>query len=115
MRDTLNCLDTFNAAGNTYHYYSLSRLQKRLPVSRLPYSIKILLENLLRHEDGENITASDIEALARWEPEAEPSQEIAFTPARVVLQDFTGVPAIVDLAAMRDAMKALGGEPSRIN
>ncbi|HET6591341.1 MAG TPA: aconitate hydratase AcnA, partial [Xanthomonadales bacterium] len=81
----------------------------------LPFSLKILLENLLRHEDGVDVTRSDIEALCRWDPQAEPSTEIAFTPGRVVLQDFTGVPAVVDLAAMRDAMKALGGDPERIN
>ncbi|MDH3506625.1 MAG: aconitase family protein, partial [Gammaproteobacteria bacterium] len=84
-------------------------------VARLPYSLKILLENLLRHEDGENITADDIKALAAWDPSAQPDQEIAFTPARVILQDFTGVPAIVDLAAMRDAVVKLGGSPSSIN
>ncbi len=84
-------------------------------VAHLPYSLKILLENLLRHEDGENITADDIKALAAWDPSAQPDQEIAFTPARVILQDFTGVPAVVDLAAMRDAMVKLGGKPSAIN
>ncbi len=84
-------------------------------VAHLPYSLKILLENLLRHEDGENITADDIRALAAWDPSAQPDQEIAFTPARVILQDFTGVPAVVDLAAMRDAMVKLGGKPSAIN
>ena len=82
-------------------------------VGRLPYSIRILLENLLRHEDGTSVTADDIEALAQWDPSEE--REIAFRPARVILQDFTGVPAVVDLAAMRDAMTELGGEPSRIN
>ena len=81
----------------------------------LPYSLKILLENLCRHEDGVNVTRADIEALANWDPAAEPSSEIVFTPARVLLQDFTGVPAVVDLAAMRDAVRALGGEASRVN
>ena len=81
----------------------------------LPYSLKILLENLCRHEDGVNVTRSDIEALANWDPAAEPTAEIVFTPARVLLQDFTGVPAVVDLAAMRDAVRALGGRPSRVN
>ena len=75
----------------------------------LPYSLKILLENLYRHEDGVNVTRADIEALASWDPAAEPTTEIVFTPARVLLQDFTGVPAVVDLAAMRDAVRALGG------
>jgi aconitate hydratase len=81
----------------------------------LPYSLKILLENLLRFEDGRTVRAGDIEALLNWDPQAEPSQEIAFRPARVLLQDFTGVPAVVDLAAMRDAMVALGGDPAKIN
>ncbi|MGH3376671.1 MAG: aconitase family protein, partial [Actinoallomurus sp.] len=81
----------------------------------LPYSLKILLENLLRTEDGANITADDVAALAAWDPSAEPSREIQFTPARVLMQDFTGVPAIVDLAAMRQAMRDLGGDPGKIN
>ncbi|MDX1563133.1 MAG: aconitate hydratase AcnA, partial [Gammaproteobacteria bacterium] len=81
----------------------------------LPFTLKILLENLLRHEDGTNVTADDIEALANWNPKAEPDNEIAFTPARVILQDFTGVPAVVDLAAMRDAVVALGGKAAAIN
>ena len=83
--------------------------------SRLPFSLKVLLENLLRHEDGVTVTADDIKALAAWDPKAEPDREIAFRPSRVLLQDFTGVPAIVDLAAMRDAMKRLGGDPKKIN
>ena len=82
---------------------------------RLPFSLKILLENLLRSEDDKTVTADDIRALANWDPAAAPSREIAFRPARVLMQDFTGVPAIVDLAAMREAMKALGGNPARIN
>ena len=81
----------------------------------LPYSLKILLENLLRHEDGANVTRADVEALANWDPAAEPSTEIVFTPARVLLQDFTGVPAVVDLAAMRDAVRSLGGDAHRVN
>src|SRR5579885_1344084 len=84
-------------------------------VARLPFSLKILLENLLRHEDGVTVTADDIKALASWDPQAEPQTEIAFRPSRVLLQDFTGVPAIVDLAAMRDAMQRLGGDPRKIN
>ena len=84
-------------------------------MSRLPFSLKVLLENLLRHEDGVTVTADDIKALASWDPKAEPDREIAFRPSRVLLQDFTGVPAIVDLAAMRDAMKRLGGDPKKIN
>ncbi len=86
-----------------------------LPISRLPFSLKILLENLLRHEDGVTVTRDDIKALANWNPKAQPDREIAFQPSRVLLQDFTGVPAIVDLAAMRDAMKRLGGDPKKIN
>ncbi|MFU8877614.1 MAG: aconitate hydratase AcnA [Wenzhouxiangellaceae bacterium] len=115
MRDALNCRDTLEANGKKYHFYSLKKLGQNHDLSRLPYSLKILLENLLRHEDGENITEKDIAAIADWDPKAEPDQEIAFTPARVVLQDFTGVPAIVDLAAMRDAMKNLGGSAKKIN
>lgn len=104
------------AIGNTeYEVFSVGRLADRYPVGKLPYAQKILLENLLRHEDGVNVTRDDIEALANWDPQAEPSQEIAFTPARVLMQDFTGVPAVVDLAAMRDAMRALGGDPEKIN
>jgi aconitate hydratase len=116
MRNELGCLDQFEANGKTFNFYSLNKLAEDHPrVKQLPYSLKILLENLLRFEDGVNITASDIEALVNWDPKATPDQEIAFTPARVVLQDFTGVPAIVDLAAMRDAMKALGGQAGQIN
>ena len=99
----------------TYEIFRLDALQSRFDVARLPFSLKVLLENLLRHEDGESIRAPDIEALATWDASARPSVEIAFTPARVVMQDFTGVPAIVDLAAMRDAMIAMGGDPNKIN
>ncbi len=98
-----------------YAYCDLKVLEGRYDIQRLPYSLKILLENLLRNDDGVNVTKEDIEALAGWDPKAEPSKEIAFTPARVLLQDFTGVPAVVDLAAMRDAIGRLGGEPSKIN
>ncbi|MBX4420542.1 hypothetical protein K4H00_21300, partial [Mycobacterium tuberculosis] len=91
-------------------------LGQRFDISHLPYSMKILLENLLRHEDGGITVGKDhIEAVARWNPAAEPDTEIAFMPARVVLQDFTGVPCVVDLAAMRDAMNALGADASKIN
>ena len=98
-----------------YEIYSVARLADKHPVTNLPFSQKILLENMLRHEDGVNITVDDIAALANWAATATPSQEIAFTPARVLMQDFTGVPAVVDLAAMRDAMKSLGGDPAKIN
>jgi aconitate hydratase len=99
----------------SYEIYRLGALQSRFDVARLPFSLKILLENLLRNEDGESVRAKDIEALASWDAKAQPSVEIAFTPARVVMQDFTGVPAVVDLAAMRDAMAELGGDPEKIN
>ena len=99
----------------SYEIFRLDALQSRYDVARLPFSLKILLENLLRNEDGESIRKQDIEALATWNASDEPSKEISFTPARVVMQDFTGVPAIVDLAAMRDAMKEMGGDPNRIN
>src|SRR6201999_4064515 len=95
--------------------YRLDALQSKFDVARLPFSLKVLLENLLRTEGNGSVTAEDIEALATWDAKAEPSKEIAFTPARVVMQDFTGVPAIVDLAAMRDAMSAMGGDPEKIN
>jgi aconitate hydratase len=100
----------------SYEIYRLDSVSgDGLDVASLPYSLKILLENLLRTEDGANITASDIEALAGWDPQAAPSKEIQFTPARVIMQDFTGVPCVVDLATMREAMAELGGDPTRIN
>jgi aconitate hydratase len=100
----------------TYEIFRLNALEaKGLSLTRLPYSLRILLENLLRQEDGKSVTADDIEFLAKWKAKAEPSREIAFMPARVLMQDFTGVPAVVDLAAMRDAMKQLGGDPEKIN
>src|ERR1700691_2348927 len=101
--------------GRSYDIFRIDALQSRYDVARLPFSLKILLENLLRNEDGESIRAADIEALASWNARAEPSKEIAFTPARVVMQDFTGVPAIVDLAAMRDAIVAMDGDADKIN
>ncbi len=107
---------TLKVGDTRYEIFSLGALEaKGLPLRRLPYSLRILLENLLRHEDGKSVTANDIERLAKWEAAAEPSREIAFSPARVLMQDFTGVPAIVDLAAMRDAMKHLGSDPEKIN
>ncbi|MBA0052043.1 aconitate hydratase AcnA [Streptomyces sp. AJS327] len=95
--------------------YEIFRLDKVEGSARLPYSLKVLLENLLRTEDGANITADHIRAVGDWDPAAQPSQEIQFTPARVIMQDFTGVPCVVDLATMREAVKELGGDPSRIN
>jgi aconitate hydratase len=106
---------SLSVGDRSYDIFRLDALQAKYDVARLPFSLKILLENLLRNEDGESIRAQDIEALAKWNAGDEPSQEIAFTPARVVMQDFTGVPAIVDLAAMRDAMREMGGEQSKIN
>ena len=104
-----------DVGGRTYEIFRLDALQSKFDVARLPFSLKVLLENLLRNEDGVGIRAGDIEALASWDHNADPSKEIAFTPARVVMQDFTGVPAVVDLAAMRDAMADLGGDPNKIN
>jgi aconitate hydratase len=107
---------TLKSGSRSYTIYRLPALEaKGFNLSRLPFSLKILLENLLRREDGVNVTAGDIEFLAKWDAKAEPSREIAYMPARVLMQDFTGVPAVVDLAAMRDAVKALGGDPERVN
>lgn len=106
--------DSLSLDGRTYAFHSLRALPGTA-VSRLPYSLKILLENLLRHEDGSSVTRDDIQALLDWQPSAVPSKEIAYRPARVLMQDFTGVPAVVDLAAMREAMLNMGGDPSGIN
>jgi aconitate hydratase len=116
-------LDSFKSrrkmtvAGKEYTYFSLTAAEKNglKGISRLPYSLKVLLENLLRHEDGQTVTAADIKAIAAWLRKKTSDREIAFRPARVLMQDLTGVPAVVDLAAMRDAMKALGGDPEKIN
>ncbi|HVE68057.1 MAG TPA: aconitate hydratase [Solirubrobacteraceae bacterium] len=107
--------DTLRVGDREHEIFRLDALQARYDVARLPFSLKILLENLLRTEDGVSVRREDVEALARWDASAEPSDEIAFTPARVLMQDFTGVPAVVDLAAMRDAMADMGGDPGRIN
>ncbi|HEY4596925.1 MAG TPA: aconitase family protein, partial [Thermoanaerobaculia bacterium] len=116
MNDSFGSRATLRAGGRELQIARLDALEKRgFAVSHLPYSLRILLENLLRREDGSAVTADEIEALARWDPQETPSREIAFMPARVLLQDFTGVPAVVDLAAMRDAMVAMGGDPRRIN
>ena len=116
LKDTFQARGTLEVGDKSYRIARLSALTDRgFDLSRLPYCMKILLENLLRREDGETVTAEDIEALARWDAKAEPSHEIAFAPARVILQDFTGVPAVVDLAAMRDAVVKLGGDPDQIN
>jgi aconitate hydratase len=115
MQDSFSVRRTLSVNDKTYNYFSLPALSENIDISRLPFSLKILLENLLRHEDGLDITHDDIKALANWDPKAKPETEIAFTPSRVVLQDFTGVPAVVDLAAMRDAVQNLGGKPEMIN
>src|SRR4051794_31746542 len=106
---------TLRVGDRELEVFRLEALQSRFDVARLPFSLKILLENLLRTEGNGAVDAADIEALATWDAKADPSKEIAFTPARVVMQDFTGVPAVVDLAAMRDAMADLGGDPAKIN
>ncbi len=116
MADTFATRSTLQVNGKTYTYASLPKLGERFDISHLPYSMKILLENLLRHEDGGiTVGSRHVEAVAKWDPAAEPDTEIAFMPARVVLQDFTGVPCVVDLAAMRDAVVRLGGNPEQIN
>jgi aconitate hydratase len=114
MTDSFKARTTLKVGAQQYEICGLNALQA-YKVDRLPFSLKILLENLLRFEDGVNVTRGDIEALLRWDPKAPPRDEIAFTPARVIMQDFTGVPCIVDLAAMREAIARLGGDPERVN
>jgi len=114
MKDTFGARSTLAVGGNDHEIFRLDAVSEG-HVARLPYSLKILLENLLRHEDGRDVTRDDILALANWDPKADPSTEISFTPSRVILQDFTGVPAVVDLAAMRDAVVKLGGSADKIN
>src|ERR1700730_1320100 len=114
MTDSFNARTTLRVGSQQYEMLSLAAL-KSLNVERLPFSLKVLLENLLRFEDGVNVSKSDIEALVQWDPKALPNYEIAFTPARVIMQDFTGVPCIVDLAAMREAIIKLGGDPQKVN
>ncbi len=114
--DSFGAKSTLDVGDTSYQIFRLDAVSgDGLEVASLPYSLKVLLENLLRTEDGANITADDIRALAGWEADAEPSKEIQYTPARVIMQDFTGVPAVVDLATMREAMKDLGGDPAKIN
>src|SRR5579871_2605146 len=110
--NSLGSRAALEVAGRKYEIYRLDAAEGS---DSLPYSLKILLENLLRNEDGANITADHVRALASWDPAKEPDTEIQFTPARVILQDLTGVPAVVDLAAMREAMQALGGDAAKIN
>ncbi|MGF1619543.1 MAG: aconitate hydratase AcnA [Rhodomicrobiaceae bacterium] len=115
--DSFNCRRTLDVDGKSYEYFSLPEAEKNglAGISRLPFSLKVLLENLLRFEDGQTVTADDIKAMAAWLNERMSTREIAYRPARVLMQDFTGVPAVVDLAAMRDAMKMMGGDPTKIN
>ncbi len=112
--DSFQSKSTLTSGSQTVTYFALAAL-KDYDLTKIPFSLRILLENLLRHEDGRTVTPDDIHFLAQWDATAEPSREIAYMPARVLMQDFTGVPAIVDLAAMRDAMRALGGDPDKIN
>ncbi len=115
-QDTLNTRSTLTAGGKSYDYYSLSKAAEQLgDISRLPFSMRVLLENLLRFEDGVTVTRDDIQAIVDWQQERRSDREIQYRPARVLMQDFTGVPCVVDLAAMRDAMTALGGNPEKIN
>ncbi|MGB2852566.1 MAG: aconitate hydratase [Solirubrobacterales bacterium] len=114
-QDSFGARSTLDVGGRSYAIARLDALQAKYDVARLPYSIKVLLENVLRLEDGVSVTADDVETIATWEAAAEPFQEIPFQPARVLMQDFTGVPAVVDLAAMRDAMDELGADASKIN
>src|ERR1700694_5853328 len=115
--DSFKSRKTLKVAGKTYVYYSLPAAEKNglKGISKLPYSMRVLLENLLRYEDGQTVTKGDIKAVADWAKTRTSDREIAFRPARVLMQDLTGVPAVVDLAAMRDAMKALGGDPNKTN
>jgi aconitate hydratase 1 len=116
MADSFGSRSALRVGNRSFEIFRLSALQAAgLPIERLPFSLKILLENLLRREDGASVTRQQIEAVARWQPDAEPAREIAFMPARVIMQDFTGVPAVVDLAAMRSATQRAGGDPTCIN
>ena len=115
--DSFRCRKTLRVGSKSYVIYSLKAAEAGglEGISQLPFSLKVLLENLLRHEDGRTVTKHDIRAVAEWAKKRKSDREIAFRPARVLMQDFTGVPAVVDLAAMRDAMKSLGGDPNKIN
>src|SRR5688500_17817189 len=114
MTGSFNARSTLNVGTRTYDFWSFASLSAE-KIARLPFSLKILLENLLRYEDGVNVTRDDIEAVLNWDAKATPSYEIDFTPARVIMQDLTGVPCVVDLAAMREAVQKLGGSPQRID
>src|SRR5436853_5313528 len=116
-RDSFRCCKSLKVGNKTYAFYSLEVAEKNglKGISRLPVSMKVLLENLLRNEDGRSVTKEDLQAFAQWLKTKTSDRDVAFRPARVLMQDFTGVPAVVDLAAMRDAMKTLGGDPKKIN
>src|SRR3979409_1094982 len=111
-QDSFGARSTLTVGDRSYEVFRLDAVEG---AADLPYSLKILLENLLRTEDGANITADHVRALAGWDPSAEPDTEIQFTPARVIMQDFTGVPCVVDLAPMREAVTELGGDPAKVN
>jgi aconitate hydratase len=113
--DSFSSRSKWTVGGKTYDVWRLDALKKHGDLARLPFSLKILLENLLRTEDGVAVTKEDVLALLNWNPTAEPDKEIAFTPARVLMQDFTGVPAVVDLATMREAFLKMGGDPAKLN
>ena len=115
MANSFGTQGSLTVGNHTYKLFRLSALPDRAKLERLPFSLKVLLENLLRFEDDRTVKREDVESLLAWDPKAEPDREIAFRPARVLLQDFTGVPVVVDLAAMRDAITRLGGNPDRIN
>ena len=116
MTNSFNAKTVLDVSGKEYIYYSLPAAAQQLgDVTRLPFSLKVLLENLLRYEDDRTVKAADVQAIAAWLTTQSSDQEIAYRPARVLMQDFTGVPAVVDLAAMRDAMVNLGGDPEKIN
>ena len=114
-KDSFAAKETLTVGENSYEIYKILGVEGLENAGKLPFSLKVLLENLLRTEDGANITADHIRALAGWDPTADPNIEIQFTPARVIMQDFTGVPCVVDLATMREAMADLGGDPAKIN
>src|SRR5260370_19776293 len=115
--DSFRCCKPLKIGSKTYAFYSLAAAEKNglKGISRLPFSMKVLLENLLRNEDGRSVTKEDLQAVAQWLKTKTSERDVAFRPARVLMQDFTGIPAVVDLAAMRDAIKTLGGDPEKIN
>ena len=115
VKNTFGTKTTLEVNGKNYEIHALDLLGERFDLNRMPITLKILLENLLRTEDGISVTSDDVEVLASWTPESLQSTEIAFSPARVLMQDFTGVPAVVDLAAMREAVAELGGDSSKVN